>query len=113
MGIFVINRRVNGDFQFNLKAGNGQIVLTSQGYSSKITCENGIESVRHNSQDDSKFEFKITSNGKFYFVLKATNGQIIGTSEMYESETSLRGAIDSVRIAVKDAIVKDMSLVTA
>ena len=113
MGIFVISKRSNGDFQFNLKSGNGQIVLTSQGYSSKISCENGIESVRINSQDESKFEFKIASNGKFYFVLKASNGQIIGTSEMYESESTLRGAIGPVKIAAQDAIVKDMSLVNA
>ncbi|SDN12871.1 hypothetical protein SAMN05421813_14512 [Daejeonella rubra] len=113
MGVFVINKRENGDFQFNLKSGNGQIVLSSQGYSSKTSCENGIESVRLNSQDDSKFDFKIASNGKFYFVLKAANGQIIGTSEMYESESSLRGGIGSVKMAAKDALVKDLSLVNA
>jgi uncharacterized protein YegP (UPF0339 family) len=110
MGVFVISRRSNGDFQFNLKSGNGQIVLTSQGYSSKTSCENGIESVRLNSREETKFEFRIASNGKFYFILKAANGQIIGTSEMYESESTLRGAIGSVKIAAQDAIVKDMSL---
>jgi uncharacterized protein YegP (UPF0339 family) len=113
MGVFVISKRSNGDFHFNLKSGNGQIVLTSQGYSSKISCENGIESVRINSQDESKFDFKIASNGKFYFVLKASNGQIIGTSEMYESESTLRSAIGPVKIVTQDAIVKDMSLVNA
>jgi uncharacterized protein YegP (UPF0339 family) len=78
-----------------------------------ISCENGIESVRINSQDESKFDFKIASNGKFYFVLKASNGQIIGTSEMYESESTLRSAIGPVKIAAQDAIVKDLSLVNA
>ena len=113
MGVFVISKRTNGDFQFNLKSGNGQIVLTSQGYSSKISCENGIESIRHNSREESNFEFKIASNGKFYFVLKASNGQIIGTSEMYENESTLLSAIGSVKFAAQDAIVKDMSLVNA
>ena len=55
MGKFVITKRTNGEFQFNLKAGNGQTILSSEGYSTKSACENGIESVRKNSQDASKF----------------------------------------------------------
>ncbi|WP_316829467.1 DUF1508 domain-containing protein [Pedobacter aquatilis] len=74
MGKFVISKRTNGEFQFNLVAGNGQTILSSEGYSAKTSCENGIESVRKNSQDDSKFEKKTASNGKAYFNLKATNG---------------------------------------
>ena len=81
MGKFVISKRTNGEFQFNLKADNGQVILTSEGYSSKAGCENGISSVKTNSQDDSKFDRKTSSNGKPYFNLKASNGQIIGTSD--------------------------------
>jgi uncharacterized protein YegP (UPF0339 family) len=98
MSKFVISTRSNGDFQFNLKAGNGQVILTSQGYSSKANCENGIESVRKNSQDDNRFERKIAANDKFYFNLTATNGQVIGTSQMYTTTGSRDNGIDSVKI---------------
>ncbi|MCX6216764.1 YegP family protein [Spirosoma sp.] len=97
MGRFVITTRKNGEFQFNLKAGNGQIILTSEGYSSKSACQNGVESVKINSQDDAKFDRKVSSNGKHYFSLKASNGQIIGSSELYESEASRDKGIASVK----------------
>jgi uncharacterized protein YegP (UPF0339 family) len=109
MGKFVITKRSNGEFQFNLKAGNGQNILASEGYSTKANCENGIESVKKNSQEDAKFDRKTSSNGKFYFNLKATNGQIIGTSEMYESEASRDNGIDSVKTNAADATVDDQS----
>ena len=97
MSKFIISKRANGEFQFNLVAGNGQTILTSEGYSAKSSCENGIESVRKNSQDDSKFESKTASNGKFFFNLKATNGQVIGSSQMYESEAGRDNGIQSVK----------------
>ncbi len=109
MGKFAITKRANGEFQFSLKANNGQSILASEGYSSKTNCENGIESVRKNSQDDNKFDRKTSSNGKFYFNLKATNGQIIGTSEMYESESSRDNGIESVKTNAPDATVDDQT----
>ena len=66
-----------GEFRFRLKAKNGQNILASEGYKQKASCENGIESVRKNSQDDSKFELKEGASGKWTFNLKATNGQDI------------------------------------
>jgi hypothetical protein len=109
MGKFVITKRSNGEFQFNLKAGNGQTILGSEGYSSKAGCDNGIDSVRKNSQDESKYDRKTSSNGKYYFNLKATNGQIIGTSEMYESESSRDNGIASVKENAPDATVDDQT----
>lgn len=109
MGKFVITKRSNGEFQFNLKAGNGQNILSSEGYSSKAGCDNGIDSVRKNSQDDSKYDRKTSTNGKSYFNLKATNGQIIGTSEMYESESSRENGIASVKENAPDATVDDQT----
>ncbi len=109
MGTFEITNRTNGEFQFNLKAGNGQIILGSEGYSSKSGCENGIESVRTNSQIDSRFDSKTSSNGKYYFNLKASNGQIIGTSEMYESSSSRDNGIASVKTNAKDAKIDDQT----
>ncbi len=109
MGKFVVTTRKNGEFQFNLKAGNGQVILASEGYSSKTSCMNGIESVKKNSADESKFEKKVSSNGKFFFNLKATNGQIIGTSEMYESEASRNKGIASVKENAPGASVTEES----
>lgn len=107
MGKFVISKRANGEFQFNLKAGNGQVILTSEGYSAKAGCENGIESVRKNSQDESNFDKKTAANGKFYFNLKAGNGQIIGSSQMYESEQGRDNGISSVNENAAGASVED------
>ncbi|OYX82652.1 MAG: hypothetical protein B7Y83_14110 [Flavobacteriales bacterium 32-34-25] len=109
MGKFVITKRVNGEFQFNLKAANGQAILASEGYTTKTACDNGIESVRKNAQEDGRFERKDSSNGKYYFNLKATNGQIIGNSEMYESVASRENGIESVKKNAPDAVVEDQT----
>jgi uncharacterized protein YegP (UPF0339 family) len=110
MGKFIITKRKNGEFQFNLAAGNGQIIMGSEGYATKLNCEKGIESVKRNSQVDSKFDRLTSSNGKFYFNLKATNGQIIGTSQMYVSEASRDNGINSVRKNAPDAIVENKTI---
>ncbi|MCE3074351.1 YegP family protein [Chryseobacterium gwangjuense] len=107
MGKFIISTRSNGDFQFNLKAGNGQVILSSQGYSTKSSCENGIDSVKKNSQDDSKFERNAAKDGRHYFNLKATNGQIIGTSQMYEAASGMENGIESVKTNAPDASVEE------
>lgn len=109
MGKFEITTRKNGEYQFNLKAGNGQVILSSEGYTTKSACINGIESVRKNSQDDGKFDRKTSSNGKPYFNLKASNGQVIGNSEIYESESSRENGIASVKNNAPDAQVSDLS----
>lgn len=107
MGKFVINTRKNGEFQFNLKADNGQGILASEGYSTKPACLNGVESVKTNSVNDGRYERKTSTNGKYYFNLKASNGQVIGTSEMYESEAGRDNGIDSVKRNAPDAKVVD------
>ena len=108
MGTFVISTRSNGEFQFRLKAGNGQEILASEGYTTKAACLNGVESVKKNSQEDARFDRLESKNGKFYFNLKATNGQIIGTSEMYESKASMENGIASVAKNAPEADVKEM-----
>lgn len=109
MGKFVITKRTNGEFQFNLKASNGQVILTSQGYASKTSCENGIKSVKKNSADDDRFERKTATNGKDFFNLTSTNGQIIGSSEMYESIAARENGIESVKKNAPEATVEDLS----
>ena len=110
MGKFVITKRTNGEFQFNLKAGNGQTILTSEGYTTKAACNNGIESVKTNSQDDGRFDRKEAKNGKPYFNLKASNGQIIGSSEMYESVSARENGIESVKKNAPDAVIDDQTV---
>ncbi|WP_308006508.1 YegP family protein [uncultured Chryseobacterium sp.] len=107
MGKFIISTRKNGEFQFNLKAANGQVILSSEGYSSKAGCQNGIESVRKNAQDDSKFERLTAKDDRFYFNLKATNGQIIGSSQMYESDNGMEKGIESVKNNAPNASVEE------
>src|ERR1041385_4502957 len=97
MGKFVNTIRKNGEFQFNLKADNGQVILSSEGYTTKAARDNGIESVRNNAPDDNRYDRKRSTNDKYYFNLKATNGQVIGTSEMYESSSSMETGIASVK----------------
>ncbi len=105
MGKFVINTRSNGEYQFNLKASNGQVILTSEGYSSQSGCTNGIESVKKNASSDDRYERVTTKAGKFRFNLKAGNGQVIGTSETYESESGRDNGIESVKKNAPDAEV--------
>jgi len=105
MGKFIVSKRKNDEFQFNLKATNGQIILTSEGYTTKAACLNGIESVKKNSQNEKHFDVLESKNGKYYFNLKATNGQIIGSSQMYESLAGCQNGIQSVKNNAPDAEV--------
>jgi uncharacterized protein len=108
-GSFELKQSAGGKFMFNLKAGNGEIILTSQQYAAKDSAENGIASVKKNSQDDGRFERKSSSKGEPYFVLTATNGQVIGQSEMYSSASSMENGIASVKKNAPDAKVKDLT----
>ena len=109
MGKFVVTLRKNGEFQFNLKATNGQIILTSEGYTTKAACLNGIESVRKNGPVAERYEVKEARNGKPFFNLKATNGQVIGSSQMYASERTMKQGIASVqRNAVDSPVVEEL-----
>ena len=96
MAKFEITTRKNGEFQFNLKASNGEVILTSEGYTTKAACLNGAESVKKNAVEEKRFEKLVAKNGKPYFTLKATNGQVIGQSQMYASERNRDNGIASV-----------------
>ena len=106
-GKFVITKGKDNKFYFNLKAGNGEVILTSQGYKDKKGCLNGIESVKKNSQDEARFEVKTSSNDKEYFVLNATNGQVIGKSQMYKSGSGCSNGKKSVAKNAADAATLD------
>lgn len=98
-----------GETRFRLKASNGQIILASEGYSSKSGAKNGIESVRKNAADESRFEKAETKTGKWRFNLRAGNGQVIGTSESYESASARDNGIASVMKNAPDAKVEDLT----
>lgn len=108
-GKFELKKAKDGQFHFNLLASNGQIILTSELYKAKDSALNGIESVRKNSQRDGAFETKASSNDKHYFVLKATNGQVVGQSQMYASAASCQNGIESVQKNAPDAALDDQS----
>jgi uncharacterized protein YegP (UPF0339 family) len=94
---FEVYNDKKGEFRFRLKAENGKNIIASEGYKTKAACLNGIESVRKNSQDDSKFERLESEGGKVYFNLKAANGQVVGTSQMYASSETMETGIASVK----------------
>jgi uncharacterized protein YegP (UPF0339 family) len=96
-GWFDVSRGKAKDHYFVLKAGNGEVVLTSEMYESTGSAEKGIASVRQNSADDGSYERATSSDGKFRFNLKASNYQVIGTSQLYESEASRDAGIASVK----------------
>jgi uncharacterized protein YegP (UPF0339 family) len=110
MGKFVITKTANGSFHFNLKAGNGEIILASEAYNSKAACENGMESVRKNAANDSNYDRKESAIGKPYFNLKAANHQVIGTSEMYSSSASRDKGIESVKNNAAEATIDDQTV---
>lgn len=96
-GKFELKISSNGKHHFTLKAGNGQVILSSEMYESKSAAEGGIASVQKNAGDDARYERKTSSNGKSFFNLKSSNGQVIGSSEMYESTSAMENGIESVK----------------
>ncbi|SFF02309.1 hypothetical protein SAMN05518672_11490 [Chitinophaga sp. CF118] len=109
MSQFVLTQsKANNQYYFKLEAANNELILSSEGYTTKANCTNGIESVQLNSQNSDSFEKKMSTSGKFYFVLKATaNGEIIGTSKMYGGSSSRDGGIASVKKNAPDASISD------
>ena len=108
-GKFEIYKDKGGEYRFRLKAGNGEIVLTSEGYKGKSSAVNGVESVQKNCSDASCFEKTTTSSGKFRFNLKARNHQVIGVSQSYDSEASRDNGIEAIGRATDGATVDDQA----
>ena len=117
MGKFVI-RKVNSGIKFDLKATNGQVIATSEVYTTEAACRNGIASVQKNApiaavenqtvegyatEKHPKFEMYLDKAGEYRFRLKATNGQVIATSEGYKAEASCVNGIESVKKNAVDA----------
>lgn len=108
-GCYELKVAKNGEFYFNLLAANGQGILKSEMYSTKAAAMNGIASVQKNCGDDGQYECKTSGNNKAFFVLKAKNHQIIGQSQMYESEAGCKNGIESVKSNGVSSDVKDLT----
>lgn len=102
-------KRGRGGYRVNLKAGNGQVILTSELYASKSGAEKGIKSVKANAKRKAAFEERIARDGKKYFVMKARNGEVIGTSETYNSPSGSKHGIESVQRNAGGAKVDDQT----
>ena len=119
MGKFVIKETKSG-IKFDLKAGNGEVIATSEVYTSEASCKKGIESVRKCSvgavedqtvegfaqEKHPKFEIYLDKAGEFRFRLKARNGQIVAVSEGYKAKPSCLNGIESVKKNAPDAPVE-------
>ncbi len=123
MGKFEIKKTKNGGFMFNLKAGNGEIIATSETYNTIEACKNGIKSVATNApaaavedqtvegyatEKNPKFEIYLDKKGEFRFRLKAKNGQIIATGEGYKAKASCKNGIESIKKNAVDAKVVEV-----
>ena len=108
-GCYELKKAKNGEYFFNLLAGNGQGILKSEMYSSKSAALNGIASVQSNCAEAGQFECKTSTNGKAYFVLKAKNHQVIGQSQMYESESGCDNGMESVKTNGCSEDIKDLT----
>ena len=120
MGKFVIKPAKSGGYVFNLKAGNGEVIATSEVYNSLDACKNGVQSVKTNAPDaaledqtvegfatekNPKFEMYTDKAGEFRFRLKAKNGQIIATGEGYKAKSGCKNGIESIRKNAPEAEV--------
>ncbi len=96
------------EFRFRLKADNGQIILSSEGYNTKASCLNGIESVKKNAGDPKRFAKTKTPSNMFRFSITAANNQIIGTSQNYKSESGRDNGVESVKRNAPKAEIKEV-----
>ncbi|GAA3521723.1 YegP family protein [Aquimarina addita] len=94
--MFELKCKERSNYHFTLKAKNGQVILSSEIYESKSAAIQGIKSVQKNAAEDGRYERKTSKDGKFFFNLKAGNGQVIGSSQMYSSESGMENGIKSV-----------------
>lgn len=107
MGKFKTKTGNDGQYYFNLHADNGQVILSSEGYTTTSARANGIESVKKNAGNDANYDRLEAGNGKFYFNLKAANSQVIGKSQMYESTQGRDNGIESVKSNAPNATVEE------
>ncbi|WP_298315707.1 YegP family protein [uncultured Aquimarina sp.] len=106
--MFELKNKEGSSYHFTLKAKNGQVILSSEVYNSKAAAVNGIASVQKNAAEDGRYERKTAKDGRFFFNLKASNGQVIGSSQMYSSESGMENGINSVKENAPEADTKEI-----
>jgi len=106
-GSYAVQQTKNNKYHFVLQAENGQTVLSSQTYANKQGALDGIESVKTNSGNDARYDRRKSSRGQPFFVLKAANGKVIGTSEEYSSPSAMEAGVASVKRLGPGAVVKE------
>ena len=104
---YELRKDSDGQYFFTLHADNNEKILTSEMYKAKAAAENGIASVKNNAANESRFDRRTSKAGKPYFVLKAANGEVIGTSEEYSSIEAMENGISAVRQAAPMATTDD------
>lgn len=104
---FVISKRITGEYQFNLKTGNEEILLTGDGFSSKSNCRHVIETVQQHAAEEDKYDRRTSTNGQYFFTLESANGQTIAVSKMYETEAGRNKGITFVKSLAPKAIIYD------
>lgn len=106
---FTIDRAAGAQYMFNLEAENGEIVFTSENYTSKQSAQNGIDAVRSQANADKNYRRSSSGDGQQFFVLVAVNGETLGRSEMYRSQGALEKGIQSVKTNAPTAQVVDLT----
>lgn len=109
-GQFVIKHNSNYQYYFNLLARNRQVILTSQSYSTKEACKNGIRAIMSNSQKESQFVRRTSLKMNPYFVIIGQNGQVLGKSEMYNSNQAMENGVDAVKRYAPRAEIVDKTI---
>ncbi len=101
---FVLRKsEAESPFSFVFKGKDDKILIKSENYKQKTSALNGIESVKKNCLEDARYEFKTSKSDKYFFNIKSTNGQIVGTSAFFDSEEDRKNAISYLKRYCKDA----------
>lgn len=108
-GYYELKKAADGRYHFTLCAGNHEAILASQMYAEKRVAEDGIAAVRDNGTHEARYERKLSAAGEPYFALKAANGQVLGSSEVYGTEASRDDGIRSVMANCPSGTLKDLT----
>ncbi len=107
MGYFEIKKRRDGQVLLNLKSSNGMTILTTEGYTSAEDYGESMEAIKKNAINDACYDIKETADRKFYFDLKAANGNVIGKSGIYMTKAAAGRGVDAVKRNAPDAFLKE------
>ena len=107
---FQIIRGENGKYYFRLRTGDGDVILQSESYAVRAGAEKGIDVVRLSVYQDEKFKRKISLDGKYYFDIVSIDGDILGTSKLYESLQGCENGIFAVKDLVPKASIEDYAI---